>query len=91
MAAKDLCIRGRRCIPRASFSAVIAVVGTKSSLTSDTIVARKATIGAGGTVASPFIGALDPRMEIVGIHHVSDPREVPFLVTIPPLLHHGVK
>ena len=57
-------------------STVIAVVGTKSSLTSDAIVARKATAGAGGTVASPFIGALDPRMEIIGIHHVSDPSEV---------------
>ena len=57
-------------------SAVIAVVGAKSSLTSDTIVTREATAGAGGTVASPFIGALDPRMEIVRIHHVSDPSEV---------------
>jgi len=57
-------------------SAVIAVVGTKSSLTSDTIVAREATAGAGGTVASPFIGALDPRMEIIGIYHVSDPSEI---------------
>jgi len=57
-------------------STVIAVVGTKSSLTSDAIVARKAATGAGGTVAGPFVGALDPRMEIVGIHHVSDPSEV---------------
>lgn len=57
-------------------SAVIAVVGAKSSLTSDTIVAREATAGAGGTVASPFIGALDPRMEIIGIHHVPDPSEI---------------
>ena len=57
-------------------SAVIAVVGAKSSLTSDTIVAREATAGAGGTVACPFVGALDPRMEIVRIHHVSDPSEI---------------
>ena len=71
-------------------STVIAVVGTKSSLTSDAIVARKAATGAGGTVACPFVGALDPRMEIVGIHHVSDPSEVlragaltsPFRLTI---------
>ena len=29
----------------------------------------------------PFVGALDPRMEIIGIYHVSDPSEVPFMVT----------
>jgi hypothetical protein len=57
-------------------SAIIAVVGTKSSLTSDAIVARKAATGARCTIAGPFVGALDPRMEIVGIHYVSDPSEV---------------
>ena len=61
---------------RPACSTVIAVVGTKSSLTSDAIVARKATAGAGGTVACPFVGALDPRMKIVSIHHISDPSEV---------------
>jgi len=61
---------------RPACSAVIAVVGTKSSLTSDTIVTREAAAGAGGTIACPFVGALDPRMEIVGIHYVSDPSEV---------------
>ena len=61
---------------RPACTAIIAVVGTKSSLTSDAIVAREATASARGTVACPFIRALDPRMEIVGIHHVSDPSEV---------------
>jgi len=62
---------------RPACSTVIAVVGTKSSLTSDAIVAtREATAGAGGTVACPFVGALDPRMKIVSIHHISDPSEV---------------
>jgi len=61
---------------RPACSAVIAVVGTKSSLTSDTIVAREATAGTRSTITSPFVGALDPGMEIVGIHHVSDPSEV---------------
>ena len=61
---------------RPACSAVIAVVGTKSSLTSDAIVTREAAAGAGGTVACPFVRALDPRMEIVSIHHISDPSEV---------------
>jgi len=61
---------------RPACSAVIAVVRTKSSLTSDTIVTREAAAGAGGTIACPFVGALDPRMEIVGIHYVTDPSEV---------------
>jgi len=61
---------------RPACTAIIAVVRAKSSLTSDAIVAREATTGAGGTVAGPFVGALDPRMEIVGIHHVSDPSKV---------------
>jgi hypothetical protein len=57
-------------------STVIAVVRAKSSLTSDAIVAREATASARGTVACPFVRALDPRMEIVSIHHISDPSEV---------------
>jgi len=61
---------------RPACTAIIAVVRAKSSLTSDTIVTREAAAGAGGTIACPFVGALDPRMEIVGIHHVSDPSKV---------------
>jgi len=61
---------------RPACSTVIAVVGTKCSLASYTIVAREAAAGTGGAIACAFIGALDPRMEIIGIYHLADPSKV---------------
>ena len=61
---------------RPACSTVIAIIGTKCSLASYTVVARKAAAGTGGAITCAFIGAFDPRMEVIGIHHVSDPSEV---------------
>ena len=61
---------------RPACSTVIAIIGTKCSLASYTVVARKAAAGSRSAIACPFIGALDPRMEIIGIYHLADPSEV---------------
>lgn len=57
-------------------AAVIAVVGAEGTLASNTVVAREAVASTGGAVAGSLVGALSPRVKIIGIHDVSNPSEV---------------
>lgn len=57
-------------------SAVIAVVGAKGTLASNTVVSGETVASAGGTVARTFVGALCPRVKIIGVHDISDPSKI---------------
>jgi len=57
-------------------AAVIAVVGAEGTLASNTVVAREAVAGSGSAVAGSLVGAFSPRVEIIGIHDVSNPSKV---------------
>lgn len=57
-------------------SAVVTVIGAQGTLASNTVITGEAVAGAGGSVASALVGALHPRVKVVGVHHISDPSEV---------------
>ena len=67
---------GSQMLLRPASAAVIAIVGAEGTLASNTIVAREAVASTGGTVAGSLVGALSPRVKVIGIHDVSHPSEV---------------
>jgi len=64
---------GREDFLRPAGAAVVTVVRADSSLAGDTFVAREAVAGTRGAVAETLVGALYPRVSIVGIDDFTDP------------------
>lgn len=67
---------GGEVLLRPAGAAVVAVVGAESTLASNSVVAGEAVAGTGGAIASALVGALHPRVKIVGVDYVSHPGEV---------------
>lgn len=67
---------GGEVLLRPAGAAVVAVVGAESTLASNSVVAGEAVTGTGGAIASALVGALHPRVKIVGVDYVSNPGEV---------------
>jgi hypothetical protein len=57
-------------------AAVVAVIGAQGTLARYTIVSGEAVASTGGAVATTLVGALHPRVQVVGIYDISDPGEV---------------
>jgi len=57
-------------------AAIITVIGAQSSLASNTVIAREAGAGTGGSIAGALVRALSPGVQIVGIDDITNPGEV---------------
>jgi len=57
-------------------TSVIAVHWAHSTLASNTVVSREAFTSSGLSVARTLVGALHPRVKIVGVYYISNPGEV---------------
>ena len=57
-------------------SSVVTVVRTNGSLTSNTFVSSEALALSGSTITNSFVRALNPGMEIIGVHNTTNPSEV---------------
>jgi hypothetical protein len=57
-------------------STVVTVVGTDCALTSNTFVSSEALALSSSTITNSFVRALNPGMEIIGVHNTTNPSEV---------------
>lgn len=57
-------------------TSVIAIIRTSGALASYSFISSKAFAFSSGAIAGSFIRALHPRMEVVSIHHRSNPSVV---------------
>ena len=67
---------GSQVLFRPASTAVVAVVRTSGTLTSNTIIARKAGARTSLAIARALVGALHPRVQVVGVDHFTNPGEV---------------
>lgn len=67
---------GREVLFRPTSSAIIAIVWAQSTLTSDTIVTWKAVACATSSITGTFIGAFSPWVQVIGIHHFTNPGKI---------------
>jgi len=61
---------------RPASSTVITVVRAHGTLASNTIVTREALASTSLAIASSLVGALHPRVSVVGIDNITNPREI---------------
>jgi len=61
---------------RPAGSSVITIVRARGTLASNAIITREARAGASLAIAGALVGALHPRVNIVGIDHLTDPSKV---------------
>jgi len=61
---------------RPAGSSVVAIVRASGSLAGNTIITREAGASACLAIAGAFVGALDPRVDVVSIDDFSNPGEV---------------
>jgi len=71
--ARDL---GSQVLLGPASSTIVTVVVADGSLTSNTIVAGKAVASTGSAVASSLVGALNPRVKVIGVDDLSNPGKI---------------
>jgi hypothetical protein len=67
---------GGKVLLRPASTTVITVIRACRTLASNTIISSETLAGTGFTVTGTLVGALNPRVEVIGVDHITNPGEI---------------